>query len=83
MLGISGEVGDAIMSIEKILQEHTDKLMSIPGVVGVAEGEKGGGPVILVMVSELTPELRDQLPRQLGGIPVEIDKTGEINAFEV
>jgi hypothetical protein len=69
------------MPIEKILQEHTDRLMSIPGVVGVAEGENAGKPVIRVMVSELTQELRDQLPRQVGGIPVEIDKTGEINAF--
>jgi hypothetical protein len=81
MLGISGMWEITIMSIGKILQEHTDRLMSIPGVVGVAEGENAGKPVIRVMVSELTPELRDQLPRAVGGIPVEIDKTGEINAL--
>lgn len=70
------------MPIEKTLEEHTDKLMSIPGVVGVAEGEKGGEPIILVMVSELTPELRVQLPRQLDGITVAINKTGKSTLFE-
>ena len=33
-------------TIEEVLKEHTDELMSIPGVVGTAEGLCYGNPCI-------------------------------------
>jgi PBP1b-binding outer membrane lipoprotein LpoB len=33
-------------TIEAVLKEHTDTLMSLPGVVGTAQGECAGKPCI-------------------------------------
>jgi hypothetical protein len=69
------------MKIEDALQKHQERLMAIPGVVGIAEGESDGSPVVLIMVRELTPELRHKLPQQLEGFAVKIDVVGEVTAF--
>lgn len=65
--------------IEVVLAEHTDWLMSMPGVVGTAQAECQGRPCIKVLVAERTPEV-EQIPRTLQGYPVEIEKTGPIRA---
>jgi hypothetical protein len=70
------------MSLEDILTRHTDRLLSIPGVVGVGEGERAGQPVVLVMVAALTPELAAELPDDLDGHPLVTEVTGEITAFD-
>jgi hypothetical protein len=54
--------------------------MSVAGVVGTAEGECAGKPCILVLVERLTPALRQAIPSELEGIPVEIRETGPIEA---
>jgi hypothetical protein len=54
--------------------------MSVAGVVGTAEGRCAGQPCILVLVERLTPALRQAIPSQLEGIPVEIRETGRIEA---
>jgi hypothetical protein len=54
--------------------------MSLPGVVGTAEGQCAGKPCILVLVEQLTLGLRQAIPSELEGIPVEIRETGRIEA---
>jgi hypothetical protein len=54
--------------------------MSVPGVVGTAEGECGGRPCVLVLVERLTPSLRKAIPSELEGVPVEIRESGRIEA---
>lgn len=70
------------MGIDAVLARHTDRLMGLPGVVGVGEGERAGTPVVLVMVSQLSAELEAALPTDLDGHPVVVDVTGEITAFD-
>lgn len=68
-------------SIEEVLKAHTDKLMSIPGVVGTAQGLCDGKPCIKVFVIKKTPELEGKIPDVLEGFPVEVEETGEFRAL--
>ena len=68
--------------IEAVLAEHTDRLMSLPGVVGTAQGECGGQPCIKVLAVEDTPQLRSDVPTSLEGYAVEIVVTGAIEALD-
>jgi hypothetical protein len=54
--------------------------MSVSGVVGTAQGDCAGRPCILVLVERMTPSLRQQVPKELEGVPVEIRETGRIEA---
>ena len=67
--------------IADVLREHTDSLMALPGVVGTAQGELDGKPCVMVLVVELTDELKAQIPEELDGYPVVISETGEIKAL--
>ncbi|MBI1924994.1 hypothetical protein HYR99_12195 [Candidatus Poribacteria bacterium] len=55
--------------------------MSIPGVVGTAQGVCDGKPCIKVFVITKTPELERKIPRVLEGHPVMVQETGEIQAL--
>jgi len=68
-------------TIEEVLKEHTEELMSIPGVVGTAEGLCDGNPCIKVFVIEFTPELEQKILNILEGYPVEVEETGEFEAL--
>ena len=67
--------------IEEVLRDHTDALMALPGVVGTAQGEQDGAPCVMVLVVELTDDLKRQIPEGLDGYPVVISETGEIKAL--
>jgi hypothetical protein len=67
-------------SVSEVLERHNGHLLSIPGVVGTAEGSCGGRPCILVLVARLTPQLQQKIPSVLEGIPVEARETGKIEA---
>lgn len=64
-------------SIEAVLEQHNDQLMSLPGVVGTAIGECAGRPCIKVLAGKKTPELLKNVPQTLEGFPVIIEETGE------
>jgi len=65
--------------LDQVLATHTPRLMALPGVVGTYEGAtRAGAPCIRVMVVKTTPALRDSIPSELEGWPVEIEETGEI-----
>jgi hypothetical protein len=68
--------------INTVLKAHTEELMKIPGVVGVAIGEtESGVPCIKVLVKEKTAEVIEKIPKDLEGHPVEIIETGEVRAM--
>lgn len=69
------------MDIDAVLAQHQDQLMALPGVTGVGIGQQADRPVIVVMVRELTPSVREAVPRTLDGHPVVVEGTGEITAF--
>ena len=68
-------------TIESVLKEHTEELMSIPGVVGTAQGLCGDEPCIKVFVIEKTPALVQQVPEIIEGFQVEMEETGEVRAY--
>jgi hypothetical protein len=68
----------ARLTIQDVLKKNTDHLMSVPGVLGVAVGERGGRPCILVLVVEKTSEIITKIPSELEGFPVVIEETGAI-----
>ena len=68
-------------TISKVLEKHTKKLMSLPGVVGVGRGVKKDKPCIVVLVANLTPELKKKIPQKLKGYLVVIEETGKIRVF--
>jgi hypothetical protein len=82
---VDGEQREGLMTgktIEAVLKRHTDRLMSLSGVVGTAIGECEGEPCIQVLVVEETPELLKQIPSTLEGFLVVIEETGEIRALD-
>ncbi len=69
-------------TIEEVLETHTNYLMSIPGVVGVAQGSCDNEPCIKVYARRITPELRRQLPKTLEGYKVISVETGEFEELQ-
>ncbi|MBW2647058.1 MAG: hypothetical protein JRE23_12970 [Deltaproteobacteria bacterium] len=55
--------------------------MSLPGVVGTAQGLCDNKPCIKIYVIKRTPELDEKIPDILEGYPVIIEETGEIRAL--
>jgi hypothetical protein len=76
-----GDVPMTAKSIEAVLQEQTDSLMAIEGVVGTARGLCDGKPCIKVYVVSITPELERKIPSVLEGFEVEVTAVGEIFAL--
>lgn len=76
-----GEKQVTSKTIEEVLKEHTEELMSLPGVVGTAQGLCDDKPCIKVYVIEKTPELAQKIPDNLEGYKVMIEETGEIRAL--
>lgn len=66
--------------IGEVLAEHTPGMMSVPGVVGTAQGLCEEGPCVLVLVASRTPDLVRRIPRVLEGYPVRIRETGTLRA---
>ena len=80
--GEKQEGGVQRKSIEAVQNEHTDELMSIPGVVGTAIGDCDGKQCIKVLVSKKNPELLKKIPSELEGYRVQIDESGEFRRLE-
>ena len=68
-------------TIEEVLKKHTKELMSIPGVVGTAQGLCNSKPCIIVLIDKKTKELDDKVPAVLEGYKVEVEESGEIRAL--
>jgi hypothetical protein len=69
------------MNIEQAFKRHHDQLVAVPGVTGMGIGRRDDKPAIVIMVKQLTPELKARLPQALEGHPVVVEQSGEISAF--
>jgi hypothetical protein len=56
--------------------------LTLPGVVGTAEGTYEGRPCVLVLVSHRTSATDTAIPQELEGVPLRIVETGMPEAFE-
>jgi len=56
-------------AIESVLQKHARRLMSLPGVVGIAQGECEGKLCIKVYVARKNSSPTAPAPTRLGRIP--------------
>jgi len=68
-------------SIKTVLEENTDFLMSIEGVVGIAQGLCEDKDCIKVFVTKKTDKIQEQIPKSLDGYMVDIVETDEIKAY--
>ena len=66
--------------INRVLDDHDEELMAIPGVVGVFVGlmPDDETPCLKVMVIEETEDLKKAIPKTLEGYPVLIEESGII-----
>ena len=70
-------------TLKDVLRQHTTELMSLPGVVGTAQGLCEGSACIKVLVTDKIPQLEQEIDDILKGYPYEIQKTGKIKALPV
>ena len=68
-------------NIREVLKRHTDELMAVPGVVGIAEGESQGMPCIKLFVVDRNSELLRQIPDTLEGYLLQVEESGEFRAL--
>ena len=66
--------------IREVLKRNTDKLMAVPGVVGIGVGKSRGMPCIVVFVMQKKAEVLRQIPESLEGYPVNVEESGEFRA---
>ncbi|HLO25198.1 MAG TPA: hypothetical protein VK187_03735 [Geobacteraceae bacterium] len=76
--------GEDMMSgrtIEEVLRAHTGELMSLPGVVGTAQGVCADLPCIKVYVIKKNADLEQRIPGTVEGYPVSVEETGTIRTL--
>jgi len=66
--------------IKGVVKKHADKLMAVPGVIGVAEVESEGRPCIIVFVLDKNSESLKHLPQNIEGYLLKIEESGEFQA---
>ena len=68
------------MTIEQVLADHRATLLALSGVLGVAQGLCNGQPCIRVFVADaVNPQLLN-IPPQLEGFPVQVERTPPFEA---
>lgn len=65
--------------IAAIIAEHEDAIMQ-PGVTAVGESVCDGTPCIRIYIKEADEALERRLPRELAGVPVVVEVSGEFRA---
>lgn len=72
-----------LRDINAVLADHDDRLLAIPGVVGVYVGllDDGHTTCLKVMLASPDPTALRALPRDLEGHPVVPEVTGELRPF--
>lgn len=68
-------------SIEQVLRDQRDRIMSVHGVVGTGIGLCGERPCIKVYTSEPASALAEKLPGNIDGYTIDIEMTGPIRAL--
>jgi hypothetical protein len=71
-----------VRPIEQVLAEHSPKLMAMPGVTAVGQGELDDHtPCIRVWILAHDAELERKIPKRIEGHPVVVEVSGEIRAL--
>ena len=68
-------------TIESVLQENTDRLMSLSGVVGVAQGLCKGKPCIKVLITK-TCDITNKFPIKIDGYRVMVQEVGKFRSVD-
>lgn len=66
-------------NVHDVLERHKTELMTIPGVIGVAEGRCDGRPCIRIFVIKKATESESRIPSRIEGFPVSLEETGEFS----
>jgi hypothetical protein len=66
--------------IKEILQKNTGEWMNIPGVTGTGIGVHNDEPCIIIFVTELTEQIKKQIPERIGNTKVVIEQSGLFEA---
>lgn len=66
---------------ERVLQADLNRLASLPGVAGAAEGREEGKPCVRVFLETDDQELAGRIPAELGGYPVVVERSGRLRAL--
>ncbi len=69
-------------TVDSALKRHARGITSLPGVVGIAEGEADGRPCIRVFVERKRGQLLEAIPQGLDGWPVIVEETEGFSALE-
>ena len=66
-------------TIDEVIKLYSDRLMTIPGVVGLYQGlDDSGRTCLKVMVVQKSPELEKRIPEWIDSFRVVVEETGEI-----
>ena len=69
-------------SINKVIDTHRSRLMSIPGVVGIGEGKYHDVPCIVVFVTDKESPSIQQIPENINGFLVKIEESGVFRSLK-
>jgi len=69
-------------TIESVLKENTDRLMSLPGVVGIAQGLCEGKPCIKVLIIKKTSDIMNRIPVKIAGYRVMVQEVGKLRSLD-
>lgn len=64
----------ATRPIEEVKADNTERLMSIPGVLGVLSGDIAGKPCLRILVQRRTMATTKDIPHSIEGYPVVIEE---------
>jgi len=67
-------------TIEQVIEEASQWL-NLDGVEGIGQGEHGGEPCIVVLISGNKQNLAEKIPKSFKGYPVILEETGEVRAL--
>lgn len=67
-------------TIEEAVRHLTARVMSIPGVVGIAVGLCDGRPCVKVFLARKDPVILERIPAVVEGYPVSVEESGEFRA---
>ena len=70
-------------TIDSVIRKYSQRLMSLPGVTGIAHGEHECKPCIKVYISRKTEELEHQIPSALEGYTVIVEESGGFQALDI
>lgn len=63
-----------------VLKRHGDRLLKLPGVVGISDGQDAQGRLYIELMVSIAPEQVQGIPSVLDGYPVRLVYTGRIVA---